>query len=147
MKPTGPIDEPVWTYIQDRLGFSDDEMQTFRDNPANTTLIQRGIALQEKEIVFEFIEAHGCYSHNEGDRLTFDPLGNLIVEKCPQRICHHAITAGAGHLFAAGELLYHGVNPDKMRFKHFGCMDVGLQCGGWGRAVLELRVQDADRSD
>jgi hypothetical protein len=29
----------------------------------------------------------------------------------------------AAHLFAAGELLYHDVNPDKMRFKRFGCMD------------------------
>lgn len=147
MESTNAIQDPVWTFIQGRLNFSDDEMQMFKANPINAALIERGVALQNKEIVFEFIEAHGCYSHNVGDRLTFDPLGNLIVEKCPQRVCHHAITAGTGHLFAAGELLYHGVNPDKMRFKRFGCMDVGLQCGGWGHAVLELRVQDADRSD
>lgn len=139
-----PIEEPVWAYIQDRLGFSDDEMQTFRDNPTNAVLIERGMVLQRKAIVFEFIEAHGCYSHNVGDRLVFDSLGNLIMDKCPQRVCHHAITAGAGHLFAAGELLYQGVDPDRMRFKRFGCMDVGLQCGGWGHAVLELRVQDAE---
>jgi hypothetical protein len=23
-----------------------------------------------------------------------------------------------------------------------GCFDVGLLCGGWGRIVLELRVED-----
>lgn len=138
-----PIEEPVWAFIQERLGFSHEEMQIFRDNPANAALIQRGLVLQNKEIVFEFIEAHGCYSHQAGDKLVFDPLGNLIVDKCPERVCHHAITAGAAHLFAAGELLYHDVDPHKMRFKRFGCMDVGLQCGGWGHAVMELHVQEA----
>ena len=138
------IQEPVWAFIQERLGFSNSEMQTFRDNPNNAALIQRGLALQNKEIVFEFIEAHGCYSHNVGDRLVFDPLGNLIADKCPQRICHHAIVAGTAHLFTAGELLFHDIDPDRMRFKRFGCMDVGLQCGGWGHVVLELKVQDAE---
>ncbi len=137
------IEAPVWAFIQDRLGFSDDEMQTFKAGPMNSALIERGLELQNSEIVFEFVAAHGCYSHNLGDRLVFDPLGNLIVDKCPQRVCHHAITAGAAHLFAAGELLFHGIDPEKMRFKRFGCMDVGLQCGGWGHAVLELSVRDA----
>ena len=136
------IEEPVWAFIQDRLGFSDREMETFKAEPMNATLIRRGLELQNKAIVFEFVEAHGCYSHKPGDRLVFDPLGNLVVDKCPQRVCHHAITAGAGHLFAAGELLFHGIDPANMRFKRFGCMDVGLQCGGWGHAVLELGVQD-----
>ena len=81
------IEAPIWAFIQDRLGFSDDEMQTFKSNPQNTQLIQRGLVLQNKEIVFEFVEAHGCYSHNVGDRLVFDPLGNLIVAKCPERVC------------------------------------------------------------
>ncbi len=139
-----PIDEPVWAFIQERLGFSDEEMLAFKADPKNTALIQRGLALQHNEIVFEFIEAHGCYSHNVGDRLVFDPLGNLIVDHCPARVCHHAITAGAAHLFAAGELLFHGIDPHEMRFKRFGCLDVGLQCGGWGHAVLELSVQSTD---
>lgn len=137
------IGAPLWAFIQDRLGFSDDEMETFKAEPMNATLIRRGLELQNKEIVFEFVEAHGCYSHHAGDRLVFDPLGNLIADKCPERVCHHVITAGSAHLFAAGELLFHGIDPEKMRFKRFGCMDVGLQCGGWGHAVMELSVQDA----
>ena len=135
------IDAPVWTFIQDRLGFSDQEMDTFKANPTNAELIRRGLELQDKEIVFEVIDAHGCYTHDVGDQIVFDPLGNLIMEKCPQRICHHAVTAGAAHLFAAGEMLYHGLDPESMRFRRFGCMDVGLQCGGWGHLVLELSVR------
>lgn len=32
----------------------------------------------------------------------------------------------------------HGCNS----FKRAGCFDVGLECGGWGRIVLELRVEE-----
>ena len=135
------IDEPVWAFMQDRLGFSEQEMERFQANPNNASLIQRSLELQDKEIVFEVIDAHGCYTHAVGEQITFDPLGNLITEKSPQRVCHHAITAGAGHLFAADEMLYHGIDPQHMRFKRFGCMDVGLQCGGWGHLVLELSVR------
>ena len=87
------IDAPIRAFIQDRLGFSDREMDTFKANPTNTELIRRGLELQDKEIVFEVIDAHGCYTHHVGQQIIFDPLGNLIMDKCPQRICHHAIAA------------------------------------------------------
>jgi hypothetical protein len=32
-----------------------------------------------------------------------------------------------------------------MRFKRAGCFDVGVQCGGWGRIVIELSVEDRDK--
>ena len=40
------------------------------------------------------------------------------------------------------EMIYAGVDPNGMRFKRTGCFDVGLECGGWGRIVLELQVED-----
>jgi hypothetical protein len=29
-----------------------------------------------------------------------------------------------------------------MRFRRFGCPDVGIQCGGWGHIVMEIRMED-----
>jgi hypothetical protein len=29
-----------------------------------------------------------------------------------------------------------------LRFKRTACHDVGLDCGGWGRVVLEIKVED-----
>jgi hypothetical protein len=49
-------------------------------------------------------------------------------------------------VFAANEMIYAGVDPNKIRFKRASCFDVGLQCGGWGRIVLELRVEDATQN-
>ena len=40
------------------------------------------------------------------------------------------------------ELFYAGVDPNDMHFKRFGCRDVGVQCGGWGKIVMEIRMED-----
>jgi hypothetical protein len=45
-------------------------------------------------------------------------------------------------VFAANEMLFAGVDPNTIRFKRAGRFDVGLECGGWGRIVLELRVEE-----
>jgi hypothetical protein len=37
------------------------------------------------------------------------------------------------------------VDPNEMCFKRASCFDVRIDCGGWGRVVLELRVEDHDR--
>jgi hypothetical protein len=35
---------------------------------------------------------------------------------------------------------------DQMRFKRAACFDVGLECGGWGRIVMEIRVEERNRT-
>ena len=40
------------------------------------------------------------------------------------------------------ELFYAGVDPNNMKFKRASCMDVGVQCGGWGQIALEIGIQD-----
>ena len=35
-----------------------------------------------------------------------------------------------------------GADPNEARFKRAACFDVGLECGGWGRIVMELSVKD-----
>ena len=49
-------------------------------------------------------------------------------------------------IFAATEFLYAGVDPNEIRFKRAGCFDVCLSCGGWGRIVLELKVEDRKKA-
>ena len=137
------IEEPVWEFMQGHLGYSDEEMKSFRANPKNAELIAKGMQMMNKEIVFRVIESKGCHSGlKPGDIFCFDAYANLITGKSPAKICIHALEAGACFLYAACELLYHDVDPDKMRYKRFGCLDVGLQCGGWGKVVMEIEVRD-----
>lgn len=45
-------------------------------------------------------------------------------------------------IFAENEMVYAAVDPNEIRFKRTSCFDVGLQCGGWGQVVLDLKVRD-----
>ncbi|UCC80369.1 MAG: TIGR04076 family protein [Candidatus Zixiibacteriota bacterium] len=131
-----------WKFMKRRLGYSDDEMKKFRENPRNEDILSKIPKLFDKTIVAEVIDSHGCNSeHHVGDKFYFDGAGNLLTEECPKRICIYALNAITPQIFAMIEMFFAGVDPNEMRFKHAACFDVGLECGGWGRIVMEIRVE------
>src|SRR3990172_8461936 len=132
-----------WKVMKERLGYTEEEMTVFRDNPRNDDVLSKAPALMNKTIVLEVVESHGCNSqHKVGDKLFFDGAGNLLADRCPKKVCIYALNASAQMVFSAGELFLAGVDPNEMRVKRAACFDVGVQCGGWGRIVLELSVKD-----
>ena len=132
-----------WTVMKKHLGYTDDEMRAFKNDPRNKDILSKAPALMQKTIVIEVVESHGCNSqHKVGDKLYFDGAGNLLTRRGPKRVCIYALNAATSMIFAANELFYAGVDPNQMRFKRAACFDVGVQCGGWGRIVLELKVMD-----
>ncbi|MGB3715821.1 MAG: hypothetical protein WA996_15450 [Candidatus Promineifilaceae bacterium] len=136
-----------WEYIKKRLSYTNDEMKMFRENPRNVDVLSKAPELLKKTIIVEVIDSHGCNSqHGVGDKFYFDGAGNLITELCPKRICIYALNTITPQLFAANELFHAGVDPNEMRFKRAACFDAGLECGGWGRAVMEIKVEDRDKA-
>jgi uncharacterized repeat protein (TIGR04076 family) len=136
-----------WQIMQNRLGYNDGEMKEFRDNPRNEDILSRVPDLINKTIIAEVVDSHGCNSqHKVGDKFHFDSAGNLLTALSPKRICVYALSAVTLQIFAATEFLYAGVDPNQMRFKRAACFDVGIACGGWGRVVLEIRVEDRKKA-
>jgi uncharacterized repeat protein (TIGR04076 family) len=135
--------ETHWKFMQEHLGYTDKEMRLLRRNPRNEDVLSKSAALMNKTIIAEVVESNGCNSHLKiGDKFYFDGAGNLITSLCPKRICIFALASVAPLVFTSNELFYAGVDPNEMRFKRAGCFDVGVQCGGWGHIVLELRVEE-----
>jgi uncharacterized repeat protein (TIGR04076 family) len=136
-------DVAKWKVIKARLGYTDDEMKLFQDNPRNEDILSKAPALLKKTIVLEIVESHGCNSrHKVGDKLYFDGAGNLLTKKCPEKVCAYAVNAATPLIYASNELFYAGADPNQMRFKRAACLDVGVKCGGWGRVVMELSFVD-----
>lgn len=137
------IEERMWKIIQRHLAYSDEEMEKFRANARNEDILAKSSELSNKTIILEVVESHGCNSrHKIGDKFYFDGAGNIITELCPKKICAYSLSSALMMVFTANEMIYAGVDPNGIRFKRASCFDVGLQCGGWGRIVLELRVED-----
>jgi uncharacterized repeat protein (TIGR04076 family) len=136
------LGEQTWEFFQSHLGYTDEEMSVFREDPRNEEVLSKAAALMNKTIIAEVVHSEGCNSqHKVGDKFYFDGAGNLITKLCPKRVCVYALSSVAKLVYASNELFYAGVDPNEMRFKRVGCTDVGLQCGGWGRIVVELRVE------
>jgi len=137
------VNEGVWAFMQKHLGYNDEEMKLFRQNPRNEDVMSKADALMNKTIIFEVVESHGCNSgHKKGDKFVFDGAGNLITKLNPGKICCYALGMMPGLIFTANELLYAGVDPNVIRFKRNGCVDIGVKCGGWGRVIMEMKVED-----
>jgi len=141
------LDERIWKGVQQHLGYNDEEMKQFRENPRNEDVLSKTDVMLNKTIVAEIIESHGCDSgHKVGDKIYFDGRGiSLLTKLGPSRICIFALHSVALAMPALAELLYAGINPNEMRFKRFGCPDVGVKCGGWGHIVMELSIEDRDK--
>jgi uncharacterized repeat protein (TIGR04076 family) len=139
------VDETTWQFMQEHLGYSDEEMKLFRDNPKMADIVEKAPELMQKTIVAEVIESHGCNSrHQVGDKFFFDGAGNLLTKLNPKRICVHALSVLSAPVVVANELFYAGVDPNDMRLNKVGCFDVGVRCGGWGHIAMEVKVQDRE---
>jgi len=122
-------------------------MAIFKENKRNIDVLSKAPALMNKTIVVEVVQSHGCSSqHKKGDKLYFDGAGNLITKLAPKRICIYALGSMTKLIFASNELFYSGIDPNEMRFKRTGCFDVGVQCGGWGHIVMEIRMEDRKKT-
>jgi uncharacterized repeat protein (TIGR04076 family) len=137
------VDEGAWKFMQKHLGYTDEELEIFRSNPKNEEIVSKAPALMGKTIVAEVVASHGCNSqHQVGEKFYFDGAGNLITKLNPKRICVHALSALSGPIYVANELFYAGIDPNEMRLNRVACFDVGVRCGGWGRVVMEVKMED-----
>jgi uncharacterized repeat protein (TIGR04076 family) len=141
------IDEGIWKMVQEHLKYDDEEMEIFKANPRNEDVLSKTLIMLNRMIVAEVIESHGCDSgHKVGDRFYFDGRGvSLLAKLGPSKICIFALHSVALAMPAIAELTYAGIDPNQMRFKRFGCVDVGVRCGGWGHIVMEVKVEDRKR--
>ncbi len=135
--------ESVWRFWQQFLDYTDEQMKMFKENRRNENVLSNIQALNNKTIILEVVESHGCLvQHKVGNKLYFDGGGNIITKLCPRRICTYALSSAAPILFTVQELFYAGIDPNEMRFKRVSCPDVGVKCGGWGSIVMELHIED-----
>ena len=137
------MDKNYAGFIKKHLGYTDEEMKVWLDNPRNQEVVLEAPALLQKTIVITVVEAHGCSSlHKVGQKFYFDGPGNLLTKLNPKRICIYALSQMERLIFGAQELFYAGIDPNKMRIKRGGCFDIGLKCGGWGRIIFELEFEE-----
>jgi uncharacterized repeat protein (TIGR04076 family) len=115
------------------LNFSHEEMEVFKKNPRNLEVLNKFPDLLNTIFTAEVIEAGGCAcQHQVGQKIIISGDGSLLAAQCPDRVCVYLLQALGPIIYSAQEFIYAGIDPNQMKFKEVGCLDVGLKCGGIG---------------
>jgi hypothetical protein len=140
---TEEIPDQMWELMQNRLGYTDEELALFRNDPRNAKVMTIAPKLMTHTIVFEVVKSCACNSqHHVGNRFFFSGDGNLLTKMGPSKICAFLLPNMCQMIYGIHELWYAGVDPNDLAFKRAGCFDVGVQCGGWGNVIIEAKVME-----
>ncbi len=138
------VSEGVWKLMQHRLGYTDEELEKFKNDPRNEKIMARAAELLNKTVMFEVVESRGCnIEHKVGDQFPFSAEGYMLAHKGPKRVCPYLMPAFARLMWLIQERIYEGLDP-KPFFHRAHCDDVGLGCGGWGQVLIEPKIVDRE---
>ena len=142
---TPEVPPQIWEMMQQRLGYSDEEIALFAEDPRNARVMAVAPRMMTHTIVFEVVASCGCNSqHGLGDRIYYSGDGNLLTRLAPSKVCAFLLPIMGQMIYGIHELWYAGVDPNELAFKRAGCFDVGVKCGGWGRVVVQARVMERE---
>ncbi len=139
------LDERILKHIQKRMQYTDDQARVFGENPRNAVILSKSAQLRKKQFVAEVISSNGCNSrHKAGTKIYLDGEGNLLPDKHSFKICIHILKSISPIVSMMQEMFYTDMDPNQIRFNRCQCIDVGIECGGWGRVVLDVRMEDKE---
>lgn len=134
--------DAVYAFMQNRLGYTDDELTQFKKSARNWKILEKAGELTNKTVIFEVVQSSGCnIEHKVGDQFIFSAEGYMLAHKCPKKICPYILPAMSRLMWIIQERIYEGADPRPYFYKAH-CEDVGIDCGGWGRVVIEAKIVD-----
>jgi hypothetical protein len=135
-------DQATLAAVKEMLGYTGAQWETFKSNPRNMKIVDNLGEFQKYKVVAEVTHSCGCAAgHKVGDRIVFGADGTLLCSENPSRVCVGLIAPLAPHTSGVLEKICSGEDPTRIAFDKVHCVDVGLEHGGWGEVVVEVKVE------
>jgi uncharacterized repeat protein (TIGR04076 family) len=139
------VDENRFDVFKQMLGYSDEEFARWKAVPRNLRLAEHMEELAKYRIVVEVIKSHGCVlNHQVGDKFYFASNGALLCSEGPPHICAGALSPLMTYAYRVVDKVGAGLDPMKYTFNRVRCIDVGVDNGGWGEILMEVRVEKTE---
>jgi uncharacterized repeat protein (TIGR04076 family) len=125
------------------VGYTAADLQYFQPGDPRVRQMEKlGRAAARYSIAAEVIKARNCNSgYRVGDKFILDVDGNFIPKFCPSRLCVYLVSQMAVPVALINERLSEGLDPNQFHFMHqVRCLDVGVECSGYGEVMLEIKV-------
>ena len=125
------------------VGYTEADLAHFQaGDPRLRQMEKLGRAAARYSIAAEVVQARNCNSgYQVGDKFILDVDGNFLPKFCPLRLCVYAMSQLAVPVALINERLSEGLDPNQFHFMHqVRCLDVGVECAGYGEVRLEVKV-------
>ncbi len=135
--------DKIFRRYADRVGYRDAETEQIQEgDPRLRQIRQLARAAARYAIAAEVVAARHCNSgYRVGDKFILDLDGNLLPKLCPPRLCVYLVSQLTLPVALINERLGEGLDPNQFHFMHqVRCLDVGVECAGYGEVRLEIRV-------
>ena len=78
------VDENMWSFFQNHLGYNDAEMKKFKEDPKNEKVLSKALELTNKTIVVEdkFSQKITHFGRRSEGRSLLDGFDNVIADLC-----------------------------------------------------------------
>jgi hypothetical protein len=135
-------DEAMLKAAKEMLGYTDAQWETWKSNPRNLKVLENVGNFQKYKVVAEVTSVYGCAAgHKVGDRIVFGGDGTLLCKENPEKICFGLLSPLNFYVAGVFDKIASGENPTQATFNKMHCVDVGVDHGGWGEVVAEVKVE------
>ena len=135
------VNDEILSYLKELLGYNEAQWETWMSNPRNLKVAEHTMEIPKYKVVFEVIKSEGCAAgHKVGDRIIYGG-GTLLCRESPEKICFGLLSQINPVASAVPEKICLGEDPTKIAFNKIHCFDVGLDNGGWGEVIVEVKVE------
>jgi uncharacterized repeat protein (TIGR04076 family) len=135
-------DQATLELLRQVLGYTDAQWETWKSNPRNLKIADNLENFQKYKMVAEVKSASGCaVGHKAGDQIVFGADGSLLCKESPERVCAGLLSPLGPYVMLMLDKVANGEDPTGVAFSKVHCTDVGLDNGGWGEVIAEVRVE------
>jgi len=134
--------EEILEGLKRQLGYTEAQWEQWKSNPKNLEVAQRLEDFAKYRVIAEVIKAYGCaIEHKVGDRLVFSGIGSFIGKEPEGQVCVSLLSPVIPLVNQVVAKIAEGIDPTTIMFNRVRCTDVGVENGGWGEVLLEVRVE------
>jgi hypothetical protein len=139
------VDEKTLEATRAMLGYTDDQWETWKRNPRNHKVVENFGTLEKYKVVAEITHSEGCAAgYKVGDRIVYGADGTLLrCKENPEKICSGLLTPVNPLIEIVFDNIAAGKDPTDLAFGTVHCVDIGVDHGGWGEVIADVKVVEA----
>lgn len=127
--------------LKETHGYTDEQLDLYLANNPKALRVLQNFARKYREykMIAEVVQSRGCALHlKEGEKFVLTSDGLLLADESTAPLCLWALAPLVPFNYMVYDRLIEGQDPTELGLDRVRCLDVGLECGGWGEVLLKV---------